>query len=136
MNQETLNTLSGIATTGIPAVVTLITFFKQRSENRRHAAKQSILQMIMEDQLNWELFRKFPVNYGNIQNEYETYHKNGGNGEVTKKVREYNKWYEENEDSMIRFRDYSCDVELVYNCTKNGNCSVSDSRTKRSKMSK
>lgn len=129
MNEQVLTTLSGIATTGIPAIVTLITFFKQRSENRKHAAKQSILQMIMEDQLNWELFRKFPVNYGNIQNEYEVYHKNGGNGEVTKKVREYNKWYELNEDSMLQYKDYSCGVKLVHNCTKNGVCSVSETRT-------
>ncbi len=131
MDDQIISTLSGIATSGIPAIVTLITFFKQRSENRKHAAKQSILQMIMEDQLNWELFKKFPVNYGNIQDEYEVYHKNGGNGEVTKKVREYNAWYESNEAHMLEMKDYSCGVEITRKCRKTGACSLPESRTKK-----
>lgn len=49
--------------------------------------------MIMEDEFGWETFSRFPTNYGNIQDEYMTYHKNGGNGEVTKKVHDYNEWY-------------------------------------------
>lgn len=129
MDERTISAIQTLVTACVPAVVTVITYLQQSRQAKKHAAKQSILQMIMEDQLNWELFRKFPVNYGNIQNEYEVYHENGGNGEVTKKVRGYNKWYELNEDSMLQHRDYSCGVELVHNCTKNGVCSVSETRT-------
>ncbi|MDO4978754.1 MAG: hypothetical protein Q4E47_01190 [Candidatus Saccharibacteria bacterium] len=82
-----------LITAGIPAIVTAICSYFQHRTAKRHAAKQSILQMVMEDQLSWELFKKFPVNYGNINDEYAIYHKNGGNGEVTKKVNEYNNWY-------------------------------------------
>ena len=118
MNQETLDTISGIATAVFPAIVTIITFFQQSRLTRKHAAKQSILQMIMEDQFNWELFRKFPVNYGNIQNEYREYHKCGGNGEVTKKVDEYKEWYKANEDKMLEMSNYSCSTELTRVCRK------------------
>ncbi len=128
---QTLNLIKDITTVCLPAAATIITYFKLSRENKKHAAKQSILQMIMEDQFNWELFRKFPVNYGNIQNEYEVYHKNGGNGEVSKKVREYNAWYERNEELMISMKDYSCDVEITTKCQKNEACSLSKSRTKK-----
>lgn len=99
-----------------PVVTTLVTYFYTRRANVRHSAKQSILQMIMEDQLNWEMFRKFPVNYGNIINEYEVYHKNGGNGEVTKKVNEYRDWYQKNEDEMINMRGVSCRTKIAITC--------------------
>ncbi len=85
----------------IPVVTTIITYFCARRASIRHAAKQSILQMIMEDQFNWEIFRKFPMNYGNILDEYVIYHKNGGNGEVTRKVDEYKSWYNKNESFML-----------------------------------
>lgn len=92
----------------VPVATTIITFIYTRRTSIRHAAKQSILQMIMEDQFNWELFRKFPVNYGNIIDEYVVYHKNGGNGEVTKKVDEYKAWYVVNEDKMTEMKKYKC----------------------------
>lgn len=91
MNENTLTTLL-IAC--ISSVTTIICTFLQNRLSKKHAAKQSILQMIMEDQFNWESFRKAPTNYGNITDEYETYHKNGGNGEITKRVDDYKKWYD------------------------------------------
>lgn len=93
MDEQTLDIISKIATVGIPSLVTIISTISQSRQAKKHSAKQSILQMIMEDQLNWELFKKFPTNWGDIQDEYATYHKNGGNGEVTKRVNEYNDWY-------------------------------------------
>lgn len=96
MNQEQLliaEIVGSLITVGIPSCVTLITYFHQSRRVKRNAAKQSILQMVMEDQLNWELFSKFPTNYGDIHDEYAIYHKNGGNGEVTKRVNYYNEWY-------------------------------------------
>ena len=49
--------------------------------------------MIMEDEFRYESFGKIPSNYGNILSEYETYHKNGGNGEITLRVDDYKEWY-------------------------------------------
>ena len=101
MSEQILNTIQSLTTALIPAIVTIITYVCQSSQAKRHAAKQSILQMIMEDQLNWELFHKFPTNWGDVQNEYAIYHKNGGNGEVTKRVNDYNDWYLGVEQSLV-----------------------------------
>ena len=116
--EEIINAIRTIITVGIPTLATIVTYFRQSKQNRKHAAKQSILQMIMEDQFNWELFKKFPVNYGNIQNEYEVYHSCGGNGEVTKKVQEYNEWYKKNEGKMIEMSNYRCEPQVTLSCKK------------------
>ena len=114
--EQIINIIRTTVTAGIPAIVTVITYIRQSNQSRKHAAKQSILQMIMEDPFNWELFQKFPVNYGNIMNEYEVYHTCGGNGEVTKKVQEYKAWYEENECSMKQMRSYKCEPQITVSC--------------------
>lgn len=94
-----------LITAGIPSTATLFASLYSNRLSRRNAAKQSILQMCMEDELGWELFHKFPTNYGNIQDEYAVYHKNGGNGEVTKKVNEYNEWFTQVESSLSKPRN-------------------------------
>lgn len=86
--------LTAIIIAAIPSVVTLITSQRAARNSERHSAKQSILQMILEDQFNWSNSRKLPVNYQNILNEYEIYHKAGGNGVITRKVHEYEEWRE------------------------------------------
>jgi len=111
-----INSLVELAKVAAPISATVITYFHTQKTAKKHAAKQSILQMIMEDQLNWELFRKFPTNYGNIQDEYEVYHKCGGNGEVTKKVKEYNDWYEANEKQMKEMASMNCKPEVTITC--------------------
>lgn len=113
MDMDTIIELGRVA---IPVAATVITGVQTNKLSRRHAAKQSILQMIMEDEFGWEMFRKFPVNYGNICDEYEIYHKNGGNGEVTKKVEEYKAWYKRNEDDMISMIDQDCRPKVVLTC--------------------
>lgn len=100
-----------------PIATTIVTYVHTKRTALKHAAKQSILQMIMEDQFNWELFRKFPVNYSNIMNEYEVYHKNGGNGEVTKKVNEYKDWYISNENEMNDMRTKVCKPQVQVVCS-------------------
>ena len=85
---------------GIPALVTIATAVFQLRTSRQHAAKQSILQMIMEDKVAWIIDKEFPTNYGRICDEYVVYHKNGGNGEVTKKFEEYKAWYYEIEKTL------------------------------------
>lgn len=59
-----------------------------------HAAKQSILQMQMEDVISVELLHKLPYNYSNIHYEYDGYHRNGGNSDIDKKMEEYEEWYQ------------------------------------------
>ena len=105
-----------IAKVALPVLTTIVTYLYTKRASARHSAKQSILQMVMEDQFNWELFKKFPVNYGNIANEYEIYHNNGGNGEVTKRVEEYQAWYRRNEEEMIRMQDYKCRTTIAMAC--------------------
>lgn len=77
---------------GIPTVATAITAYFQARSSNKHAAKQSIFQMILEDHVAWQE-RKLPTNYQNILHEYDEYHKNGGNSYVTEKVEDYKKWH-------------------------------------------
>ena len=77
---------------GLPTVATIITAILQSRRADRHAAKQSIFQMILEDHISVAEGR-IPTNYQNILNEYDVYHKNGGNSYVTEKVEDYKKWY-------------------------------------------
>lgn len=89
-----------LATICIPALVTIVTACIQSRASKRHSAKQSILQMVMEDQLNWSLFKKLPTNYSDIMHEYDEYHKNGGNGEVTRRVEDYLHWRDDIQNNM------------------------------------
>lgn len=77
---------------GFPMVTTLVTALLQRRSNEKHAAKQSILQMIMEDH-QAVMEGQLPTNYQNILHEYDIYHKNGGNSYVTEKVENYKTWF-------------------------------------------
>lgn len=96
---------------GIPSVATIITAIiaeirgrgrakEARELAERSAAKQSILQMILEDQFGWETRHKLPINYENIHHEWDVYSENHGNSYVHKKVNEYDQWYEEVEKSL------------------------------------
>lgn len=89
---------------GIPAGVTLITAKKQKKLSKMHAAKQSILQMQMEDVISVELLHKLPYNYSNIHYEYDIYHQNGGNSDIDKKMKEYVEWYENINKKVVRER--------------------------------
>ena len=82
-----------LITAGFPALVTIITSVANHRLSKMHSAKQSILQMIMEDYITVEMFQKPPRNYMNIHYEYDVYHKNGGNSEKKKKMTEYEDWY-------------------------------------------
>ena len=89
MNEQIIISL---ITAGFPVVATAITALLQRRTNSRNAAKDSILQMIMEDKMD-VLYGGMPTNYQNILHEYDIYHKNGGNSYVTEKVEGYKAWY-------------------------------------------
>lgn len=96
--------LVAIISAGVPCIATIVSSLCQNRLSRKHAAKQSILQMCMEDQMSWEIFKKFPMNYGRIHDEYAEYSKNGGNGEVSKRVHEYEEWYLSIENSLKESR--------------------------------
>ena len=88
-----MNYIVPIITALIPASVTLITSSRQFKLSKMHAAKQSILQMQMEDVIAVELLKKLPVNHSNIHYEYDEYKKAGGNSDIDKKMEEYEEWF-------------------------------------------
>ena len=82
-----------LITAGIPAIVTLITSQRHVKISNRHSAKQSILQMQMEDIIAVEVLHKPPVNYTNIHYEYDNYKRNGRNSDIDIKMGDYEEWY-------------------------------------------
>ena len=73
---------------------------EQKKLAMRNASKSSIQNMITQDIIRVELLGKLPENKDNIEAEYESYHKNGGNGTITRQVSEYNAWYNKKELCM------------------------------------
>jgi len=66
----------------------------QGSRDRKmYAAKQSILQMILEDEISVELMGKIPDNHARIVYEYDIYKKSGGNSDIDSKYKAYEEWY-------------------------------------------
>ena len=57
-----------------------------------HNAKQSILQLIVEDKIR-VMEGGIPENKQNILKEFDLYSKKGGNSYVKEKVDNYVKWY-------------------------------------------
>ena len=81
-----------LITAGIPTVTTAVTAIFQSRATKKNAAKQSILQMILEDHVaNQE--GHLPTNYQNVLHEFDQYVKNGGNSYVADKVGDYKKWF-------------------------------------------
>ena len=83
-----------LITVSIPSLVTLITHIFSQRTSKMHSAKQSILQMIMEDVIAVEVLHKLPINRSNIYYKYDHYKKNGGNSDIDKKMNEYEAWYD------------------------------------------
>lgn len=77
---------------GLPTLATIVTTIFRGRASAKHSAKQSILQMIMEDHLA-VAEKRLPTNYQNILQEYDIYHSNGGDTYVTEKVNEYKQWF-------------------------------------------
>lgn len=81
-----------LITAGFPVLTTAITAVCQSRAAKKNAAKDSILQMIMEDHLA-VLEDGLPTNYQNILHEFDIYSKNGGNSYVHEKIDDYKKWF-------------------------------------------
>jgi len=97
----------------VPTTLAVVVSAK-RSDKKRHqdkkemisiaeknASKASIQNMITQDIIRTELLGKLPENKDNIEAEYDNYHKNGGNGTITRQVNEYYDWYRNTE---LRFK--------------------------------
>lgn len=76
----------------IPSITTIITSLIAKRDNYMHNAKQSILQLIVEDKIR-VMEGGIPENKQNILKEYDDYDKHGGNSYVHEKVENYKKWY-------------------------------------------
>ena len=81
-----------LITAGFPVLTTAITAICQSRAAKKNTAKDSILQMIMEDHLA-VLEDGLPTNYQNILHEFDIYSKNGGNSYVHDKIEDYKKWF-------------------------------------------
>ena len=81
-----------LITIGIPSITTIITSLIAKRDNYMHNAKQSILQLIVEDKIR-VIEGGIPENKQNILKEYDEYNKKGGNSYVHEKVENYIKWY-------------------------------------------
>lgn len=84
----------------LPTVATIVTALIQARSNKRNFAKQSILSLINDD-MTRALYGRIPENYQNVLDEYDQYHKNGGNSYITTKVEDYKKWYVEWQNSHV-----------------------------------
>ena len=88
----------------VPSTATIVTALIQSKTMNRHAARNSILQLIMEDHLAVQE-GKLPTNYQSVLLEYDNYRKAGGNSYVTEKVEEYKKWFKEQEEKKEEVRE-------------------------------
>lgn len=77
---------------GLPTLTTAVTAIFQSRANKKNAAKQSILQMILEDHVSVGEGH-LPTNYQNVLHEFDQYTKNGGNSYVADKIDDYKKWF-------------------------------------------
>lgn len=92
MSDTTLLALISLGSGIVTAITTIVTTIIRGRASARHSAKQSILQMIMEDH-QAVIEGHLPTNYQNILDEYDEYHRTGGNSYCKKKVDEYIDWY-------------------------------------------
>jgi hypothetical protein len=81
-----------LITVAIPSITTIITSLIAKKDNYMHNAKQSILQLIVEDKIR-VIEGGIPENKQNILKEFDIYSKKGGNSYVHEKVENYIKWY-------------------------------------------
>lgn len=91
--------LIALITAGVPSAFTAVATLFQNRLSKKHAARNSILQLIMEDHISVQEGR-FPTNFQSVLHEYDIYKKNGGNSFVKSKVDEYIDWFAEQEKHL------------------------------------
>lgn len=82
-----------IITVCVPALVTVYSTHRIKVQANKHACRQSILQLILEDKIS-VMEGKLPENYKSIIDEYDEYHECHGNHYIDEKVEDYKKWYD------------------------------------------
>ena len=83
------------------AIINLASNHYTKKDNRKLAARHSILQLILEDKINVQE-GKLPENRYNVQTEYDEYRANGGNSYVHDKVEDYLEWYDQVEKNYAK----------------------------------
>lgn len=96
-----------LITVAIPSLTTIITSLIAKKENYMHNAKQSILQLIVEDKIR-VIEGGIPENKQNILKEFDIYSKKGGNSYVHEKVENYIKWY----NTVTKKKKVKTNIEL------------------------
>lgn len=84
--------IGDVAVAAISAVTTLLTTKSVKKQANKHSARQSILQLIIEDKVR-VIEKRLPENYQSVLEEFDEYKKSGGNSYIHEKVDEYKKWY-------------------------------------------
>ena len=88
------NIIVAAITVLVPSITTLITSKSVKRQANKHLARQSIMQLILEDHVRSHE-DKLPENRQAILDEYDEYVKSGGNSYIHGKVEEYEEWYKE-----------------------------------------
>lgn len=83
--------LVALITALLPALVTLATSAANRKREEKHAARSSILQLILEDKVA-VMEGKKPENHIAILEEFDNYRNAGGNSYIHEKVDDYEDW--------------------------------------------
>lgn len=92
MDQSLSQIIVALITVCVPALVTIITTRSVKKDANKHSARQSILQLIIEDKVR-VIEKRLPENYQAVLEEFDEYKKSGGNSYIHEKVEDYKKWY-------------------------------------------
>lgn len=107
-NEIVVGLIAAIPTTA--TAISTVYLNSQRKKDRdeakrvaeRNSAKASIQNMITQDIIRTEILGKLPENREAIENEYTIYHKNGGNGTITRQFTEYTDWYHSKQAGLTK----------------------------------
>lgn len=88
------NIIINAITVLVPSITTIITTKSVKKQANKHSARQSIMQLILEDHVRVQE-HQLPENRQAILQEYDEYVASGGNSYIHKKVEEYEEWYRE-----------------------------------------
>lgn len=86
---------------GVPSITSVVVGIINYKTSAKNSAKASILQLIMEDRMDWK-DGKFPSNYQAVLHEYDIYTKAGGNSYVKERVEAYKAWYKEIQEKKAK----------------------------------
>ncbi len=92
----------------VPAATTIITTGVIKRQANKHACRQSILQLILEDKVAYMEGKlpgktgRLPENKQAIMDEYDEYKISGGNHYIDEKVEEYLKWHKSVTEELMK----------------------------------